>query len=62
MLFGMKNILILYLQLKESDVEEPIVKIKISGGGARMSLTSSLFVCSFSIIDKDQQMLSHAGM
>ena len=55
----MKSILILYLQLKESDVEKPIVKIKISGDGARISHTSSLFVCSFSIIiDKDQQMLA----
>ncbi|KAJ7351778.1 hypothetical protein OS493_035503 [Desmophyllum pertusum] len=35
--------------LKNSVEEEPTVKVKVSGDGARMSHTSSLFVCSFSL-------------
>lgn len=53
------------LQLKKSDQtdhETPTIKVKISGDGARMSHSSSLFVCSFSLLDQGQQVLSSAGM
>lgn len=53
------------LQLMTSnhiEVEEPpTVKIKISGDGARMSHSSSLFVCSFSLLEEGQHVLSSAG-
>ena len=53
------------LQLKkseQSDHETPTARVKISGDGARMSHSSSLFVCSFrSLLDQGQQMLSSAG-
>ena len=52
------------LQLKkseQSDHETPTVRVKISGDGARMSHSSSLFVCSFSLLDQGQQVLSSAG-
>ena len=38
------------------------MKVKISGDGARMSHSSSLFVCSFSLLEEDQKMLSGAGI
>ena len=50
--------------MKSSHVEEeepPTVKIKISGDGARMSHSSSLFVCSFSLLEEGQHVLSSAG-
>ena len=53
------------LQLKQSDQsghETPTVKVKMSGDGARMSHSGSLFVCSFSLLDQGQQVLSSAGM
>ena len=50
-----------WLQLKDS-VEEPAVKVKISGDGTWMSHTSSLFVCSFSLHEEGQRMLSSAGI
>ena len=50
------------LQLKKSNQPAaPAVKVKISGDGARMSHSSSLFVCSFSILDEGQHVLSSAG-
>ena len=51
-----------WLQLKDSVEEEPTVKVKISGDGARMSHTSSLFVCSFSLLEEGQRMLSSASI
>ena len=53
--------LFLLLQLSKSSEEETTVKVKISGDGARMSNTSSLFVCSFSLLEEGQRMLSSAG-
>ena len=53
------------LQLKKSDQsdhETPTVKMKLSGDGARMSHSSSLFVCSLFPLDQGQQVLSSAGM
>ena len=37
------------------------MKVKTSGDGARMSHTSSLFVCSFSLLEEGQRMPSSAG-
>ena len=46
------GLLKIILQLKNQPAEEnPTVKVKISGDGARMSHSSSLFVCSFSIFN-----------
>ena len=51
--------------MKSNHVEEkelvPTVKIKISGDGTRMSHSSSLFVCSFSLLEEGQHVLSSAG-
>ena len=50
------------LQLKEFNHQDsPAVKVKISGDGARMSHSSSLLVCFFSILDEGQHVLSCAG-
>ncbi|XP_078347604.1 uncharacterized protein LOC144632757 [Oculina patagonica] len=48
-------------QLSKSSADETTVKVKISGDGARMSHSSSLFVCSFSLLEEGQQMLSSSG-
>ena len=37
------------------------LKIKICGDGARMSHSSSLFVCSFSLLEESKHVLSTAG-
>lgn len=50
--------------MKSNHVEEeepPTVKIEISSYGARMSHSSSLFVCSFSLLEEGQHILSSAG-
>ena len=52
----------MYIQLKKSNKqEEEPVKVKISGDGARMSHSSSLFVCSFAILNEGQHVLSSTG-
>ena len=48
------------MQLKNSVEGEPTVKVKVSGDGARMSHSSSLFVCSFALLEESQNMLSSA--
>ncbi|XP_068706028.1 uncharacterized protein [Montipora foliosa] len=51
-------------RLKNSSQQEkvsPTERVKISGDGTRMSHSISLFVCSFSILDKGQHVLSSAG-
>ena len=50
------------MQLKNSveGEDEPTVKVKVSGDGARMSHSSSLFVCSFALLEESQNMLSSA--
>ena len=37
------------------------MEIKVSGDKARMFHTSSLFVCSFSLLDEGQHKLSSSG-
>ena len=50
------------LQLKEfNHKDSPTVKVKISGDRARMSHSSPLFVCPFSILDEGQHVLSCTG-
>ncbi|KAJ7383407.1 hypothetical protein OS493_028083 [Desmophyllum pertusum] len=47
--------------LKNSKGADEPIKVKISGDGARMSHTSNLFVCSFSLLDDGQTCLSSSG-
>ena len=52
----------IFWQLKKSNrQEEEPVKVKISGDGVRMSHSSSLFVCSFAILNEGQHVLSSTG-
>ena len=48
-----------FFQLKNNNDQE--IKIKISGDGAKMSHSSNLFVCSFSILEDGQCYLSSSG-
>ena len=50
------------LQLSnQPEDQSPTIKVKLSGDGARMSHSINLFVCSFSILDEGQNVLSSAG-
>ena len=52
-----------FSQLKKKNGPPGTVRVKISGDGTRMSHSSSLFVCTFSILEDDaQNCLSSAGM
>ena len=51
-----------FSQLKKKNGPPGTVRVKISGDGTRMSHSSSLFVCTFSILEDDaQKWLSSAG-
>ncbi|CAH3163293.1 unnamed protein product [Porites lobata] len=50
------------LELQNSVEDEPTVKVKLSGDGAQISHSSSLYDCSFALLEESQNMLSSAGM
>ena len=54
------NFYLLQLSNQPED-QSPTIKVKLSGDGARMSHSINLFVCSFSILDEGQNVLSSAG-
>lgn len=49
------------LQFKNTANCTTKVKVKISGDGTRMSHSSSLFVCSFGLLEDGKDCLSNAG-
>ena len=50
------------LQLEDGKGADEPIKVKISGDGAKMSHTSNLFVCSFSLLEDGQSCLSSSGI
>ena len=52
-----------FLQLKNKTVaQQDRVKVNISGDGTRMSHSSNIFVCSFSLLEDGLRCLSSASI
>ena len=57
----LKSLYNFFFQLKDGKGADEPIKVKISGDGAKMSHTSTLFVFSFSLVDDGQSCLSSSG-